>query len=66
MFKPQTADIAAIIQASLDRYDSGRVEHGQLDLATDSRDFRAEAIEELQDCINYCVFQIIKLKGLAL
>lgn len=62
--KPQGEDIMAVIEAALSRYEQGRLEHGQLDLSTDPRDFRQEAEAELTDCINYCVFQIIRLRSL--
>lgn len=62
--KPQSADIQQIILEALNRYESGRERLGQLDLKTDSRDFTGEAIEELIDCINYCVFTILKLRNL--
>jgi hypothetical protein len=57
-------NIEAIIREALDRYDTGRLEHGDLDLTTDKRDFLHEAEQELMDCINYCVFQILRLRGI--
>ncbi len=62
--KPQSYDIEAVIREALRRYEAGRLEHGQLDLSNDSRDFIHEAEQELLDCVNYCVFQIIKLRGI--
>ena len=62
--KPQVEDIKGIIREALNRYEAGRLEHGQLDLSEDQRDFIHEAEQELLDCINYCVFQIIKLRRL--
>lgn len=62
--KPQTHDIEAVIRQALAKYEKGRLELGQLDLSKDKRDFVNEAIDELTDCINYCVFQIIKLRGI--
>jgi len=62
IMKPQTKDIEAVIREALKRYEAGRKEHGQLDLSTDKRNFIHEAEQELLDCINYCVFQIIKLR----
>ncbi len=57
-------DIETIIREALKRYEEGRQEHGDLDLSTDKRDFIHEAEQELLDCINYCVFQILRLKGI--
>lgn len=62
--KPQTNDIEAVIKEALCRYDAGRLEHGQLDLSIDKRDFIDEAIEEMLDAINYLSFQILKLRGI--
>lgn len=60
--KPQ--DIERVIQEALKRYDTGRLKYGNLDLARDTRDFTYEAEQELLDCINYCVFQILRLRTL--
>jgi hypothetical protein len=60
--KPASYDIEGIIREALKRYEQGRLEHGQLDLSTDKRDFISEAEQELLDCINYCVFQILILR----
>lgn len=60
--KPEVEDIRQVIEKALKRYEAGRKEHGQLDLSTDSRDFISEAEQELLDCINYCVFQIMRLR----
>lgn len=62
--RPQGEDIEAIIKEALTRHDAGRFEYGELDLSTDKRDFIHEAEKELLDCINYCVFQILKLRRL--
>lgn len=62
--KPQTEDIEAVIRQALAKYEAGRKAYGQLDLATDSRDYLYEAEAELLDCINYCCFQIIRLRSL--
>ena len=62
--RPQAKDIEAVIREALNRYGRGRLEHGQLDLSRDKRDFLKEAEQELLDCINYCVFQILKLRGI--
>ena len=61
---PQSRDIEAVIKEALTRYEKGRLEHGQINLSTDARNFADEAIQELQDCINYCVFQILRLRGI--
>jgi hypothetical protein len=60
--KPE--DIEGVIKQALKRYETGSFEHGDLDLSTDKRDFLEEAEQELLDCINYCVFQILKLRRL--
>lgn len=57
-------NIEAIIREALKRYEEGRQEHGELDLSRDKRDFVYEAEQELLDCINYCVFQILRLRGI--
>ena len=62
--RPQAKDIEAIIRETLTRYEKGKEEHGDLDLSTDQRDFIHEAEKELLDCINYCVFQVLRLRGL--
>lgn len=61
--KPELNDIEAVIREVLCKYEAGRKAYGQLDLDTDNRDFITEAIAELEDCINYCVFLILKLRG---
>jgi hypothetical protein len=58
--KPQ--GLKGVIKEALQRYEDGRLEHGELDLSTDKRDFIYEAAQELLDCVNYCVFQILKLR----
>jgi hypothetical protein len=60
--KPQAEDIERIIREALKRYDAGRIEHGDLDFSTDQRDFVHEAEQELLDCINYCAFQVLRLR----
>ena len=62
VMRPQIEGIESIIRESLARYETGRLEHGELDLLTDKRDFSQEAERELLDCINYCVFQILRLR----
>lgn len=62
--RPQSNDIEAVIREALNRYDAGRLEHGQLDLSTDKRDFLYEAEQELLDVINYACFEIMKLRGI--
>jgi hypothetical protein len=62
--KPFYKDIEIVIKEALSQYEKGRQEHGELDLSTDKRDFLREAEKELLDCINYCVFQILKLRRL--
>lgn len=61
--KPQAHDIEAVIRQALSKYEKGRLELGQLDLSTDSRNFIDEAIEEMLDAINYLTFQIIRLRN---
>ncbi len=60
--KPNT--IEAVIREAINRYDVGRCKYGELDLSRDDRDFINEAEQELLDCINYCVFQILRLRGI--
>ena len=62
--KPFDKDIEIVIREALSRYKEGKQEHGELDLSIDKRDFTLEAEKELLDCINYCVFQILKLRRL--
>ena len=64
LMRPSDKDIEKVIAEALDRYEAGRLEHGQLDLARDNRDYIEEAIQELLDCINYSVFQILRLRRL--
>jgi len=56
--------IEAVIKEALNRYETGRIKYGSLDLSRDDRDFINEAEQELLDCINYCVFQILRLRGI--
>lgn len=60
----KSKDIQAVIKEAIKRYDTGRLKYGHLDLARDKRNFIHEAEQELLDCINYCVFQILRLRGL--
>ena len=60
--KPQAIERA--IEEALKRHDTGRLKYGNLDLPGDWRDFIHEAEQELLDCINYCVFQILRLRGI--
>jgi hypothetical protein len=62
--KPQTENIESIIREALNRHKIGRLKYRDLDLSTDKRDFINEAEKELLDCINYCVFQILRLRRL--
>ncbi len=62
--KVKATNIETIIREALKRYEEGKQEHGSLDLSTDKRDFIHEAEQELLDCINYCVFQILRLRGI--
>ncbi len=54
--------IEAVIKEAINRYDTGRVKYGNLSLDTDTRNFIHEAEQELLDCINYCVFEILRLR----
>ena len=58
--KPE--DIENIIREALTRYEKGKEDYGDLDLSIDKRDFIFEAEKELLDCINYCVFQVLRLR----
>jgi len=64
MAKIKQGTIEAVIKEALNRYESGRRKYGELDLSRDDRDFINEAEQELLDCINYCVFQILRLRGI--
>ena len=64
MAKIKQGTIEAVIKEALNRYESGRRKYGELDLSGDNRDFLKEAEQELLDCINYCVFQILRLRGI--
>lgn len=57
-------DIEQVIRQALDKFEAGRLEHGQLDLSSDPRNFIDESIEEMLDAINYLTFQIIRLRSL--
>ena len=39
----------------------GAHKYGKWDVKKEKRDLKAEAIDELIDCINYCIMQIQKL-----
>jgi len=60
--KPQSNDIEKVIREALSRYEAGRLEHGDLDVIRDRRNFIDEAIEEMLDAINYLSFEIIRLR----
>jgi len=62
--KPElkTRVLKGVIKEALERYKEGRNEYGSLDLSTDKRDFLQEAQEELLGAINYCAFEILKLR----
>ena len=60
----KSEDIKVIIREALTRYEKGKEDHGDLDLSIDKRDFTLEAEKELLDCINYCAFQILRLRRL--
>lgn len=57
-------EINGVIREALTRYEGARKKYGPMDPSSDGRDFLMEAEEELLDCINYCVFQIIRLRRL--
>lgn len=56
--------VEAVIREALVKYDRGEIEYGQIQIDTDRRDFKNEAIEEMLDTINYLAFAIIKLRRL--
>lgn len=60
--RPDSSNIEAVIRQAIDKYERGRLEHGQLDLAVDKRDFLNEAEAELLDLINYAVFEVLRLR----
>ncbi len=59
---PTRADIMGVVSEALLRFDKGARDYGRLDLSSDPRDFFEEAEAELLDCINYCTFQILRLR----
>lgn len=59
---PLKPDLLEVISEALSRYEQGERDYGRLDLSSDPRDFFNEAEAELLDCINYCVFQILRLR----
>ena len=61
--RPDSTDVEIIIKEATARYNTGRAEHGQLDISRDRRDFISEAEQELLDSINYIVFLILKLRS---
>lgn len=54
--------IGEVVHALVSKAEAGTEKHGVLNLADDRRDFYDEAIGELQDCIWYAAFQIVKLR----
>jgi hypothetical protein len=62
--KPElkTQRLKGVIKEALQRYKEGKTEYGFLDLSTDNRNFLQEAEQELLDCINYCCFQVLRLR----
>ena len=62
--KPElkTRVLKDVIKEALQRYDAGKLEHGDIDLSTDKRNFIEEAEQELLNCINYCAFQILRMR----
>ncbi|HAM53582.1 MAG TPA: hypothetical protein DCP92_23900 [Nitrospiraceae bacterium] len=60
--EPHNKDIAIVIREALDKHQAGKIGRGHLDLATNKRDLLDEAEQEILDCINYCVFQILRLR----
>ncbi|MBI3755395.1 MAG: hypothetical protein HY265_04440 [Deltaproteobacteria bacterium] len=57
-------DIEIVINEAIGKYKKGRDKYGSLALVRDKRNFINEAEQELLDCINYCVFQILRLRGI--
>jgi len=57
-------DVNAVIIEALSRHRGGSKKYGDLDLVMDGRDFYQEAVEELLDCINYQVYQVLRLRAL--
>jgi len=66
--KPKIEDtkegMQSIFNEAFRRAEIGRRVYGKYNPITDTRDMKKEAEEELLDCINYCVFQIIKLRSI--
>jgi len=62
--KPTPSDVEGVIRECYEKFIDGEREHGTLDLDADRRNWIDETIEELEDSVNYLVFQILKLKRL--
>lgn len=62
--KDTQEDIQKVINKALKRSTIGRRLFGAYKPKVDTRNMYEEAEQELLDCINYCVFQIIKLRSL--
>lgn len=62
--KDTQEDIQKVINKALKRSTIGRRLFGAYKPKADTRNMYEEAEQELLDCINYCVFQIIKLRSL--
>jgi len=56
------ARFAAVMDRAFERLARGRETYGPFDPATDRRDLRREAEEELLDAIAYCYFSILTLR----
>jgi len=57
------ATFATVLEEAFVRMDCGRSVYGPFRPETDPRDLRREAEEELLDCVVYCYFAILALRG---
>lgn len=57
-------DHREVFELLLDKAEGGAKKYGVLELASDGRDFEAEARAELLDCIHYLGAETVKLKRL--
>lgn len=59
-----TAEIAAILSAALDKYRTGAQKYGEFVPETDNRDLIHEAEAEILDAINYLAMMLIRVRRL--
>ena len=54
-------DARAVVELIVSRLEGGRSTYGELDLASDPRDFRRELVEELVDAAAYGAADLLRL-----